>query len=204
MDTRYSGPRRSPRRSAAPSYTPSGALAQLVERCLCMADVRGSTPLGSTYPRGRPTCGSAGRTAFCRLGRTSSQERGQRHPPRDSRSIRSSQWVRSRRGQRSCQARQSWTCRVTKTSGEKKAQPTNSASIPNSSSTGPSGPASGLPTTSGHISTTALSVTQPAAISPAFHGARSAWLSRRVRCGGSRGESRSRCVAQALRNGGER
>src|SRR5690606_21041871 len=25
-----------------------GALAQLVERCLCMADVRGSTPLGST------------------------------------------------------------------------------------------------------------------------------------------------------------
>src|SRR4029078_1831988 len=29
--------------------TKSGALAQLVERCLCKAEVRGSNPLGSTY-----------------------------------------------------------------------------------------------------------------------------------------------------------
>ena len=46
--TRYSGLRRPPVRGSSGGRSLSGALAQLVERCLCMADVRGSTPLGST------------------------------------------------------------------------------------------------------------------------------------------------------------
>lgn len=52
--TGYSGARRIPR------DVRRGALAQLVERRLCMADVRGSTPLGSTEPS-EPRSAPAGR-----------------------------------------------------------------------------------------------------------------------------------------------
>ncbi|CAL2055834.1 hypothetical protein GPN2_10327 [Streptomyces murinus] len=36
----------------------------MVERRLCMADVRGSTPLGSTVKRARLICGDAGQRGF--------------------------------------------------------------------------------------------------------------------------------------------
>ncbi len=52
--TRYSGLRHPPVRGSSGGCSLSGALAQLVERCLCMADVRGSTPLGSTPNPLRP------------------------------------------------------------------------------------------------------------------------------------------------------
>ena len=51
---------------------PSGGLAQLVERCLCKAEVRGSSPLASTleYPRVVAThivCSAAARECVCLL-----------------------------------------------------------------------------------------------------------------------------------------